>query len=249
VHAECICLLGGKTMGQQNKGKESVPVQRSGQGGQGEESRAMSRPPSDVGRQTLAQNVGITPFSFVRRMMEDMDRMFGGGFGMSSLFDDMPMRSALGPLGESTWAPQIEVFEHDGNLLVRADLPGLDRNDVRVSVDDHILTIEGERQDKREEKREGYFHSERTYGSFQRRIALPRGADASTCDATFENGVLEIRMKLPQQSSRRVEIRGGAGQQSLPSQGAQPSQTSQPSQSTQGAQSQQRPANGPAAPR
>jgi HSP20 family protein len=224
-------------MGQQIKGKESVPVQRSGQTGQGEESRAMSRPTE---RQALARNVGITPFSFVRRMMEDMDRMFGGSFGVSSLFDDMPMRSSLGPLGDATWAPQIEVLEHDGNLLVRADLPGLDRDDVRVSVDDHILTIEGERQDKREEKREGYFHSERAYGSFQRRIALPRGADASSCDASFENGVLEVRMKLPQPSSRRVEIRGTGQQQgSLPQQ-QQGTQTPQASSS----QTRERPQNG-----
>jgi HSP20 family protein len=241
-------------MGQQNKGKESVPVQHSGQSGQsgqrlrqergqGEENRAMSRP----GAQGLGQR-GITPFSFVRRMMEDMDRMFGGGFGLPSLFEDMgPLgtRSSLGAFGEGTWAPQIEVLEHDGNLLVRADLPGLNREDVHVSVDDHILTIEGERQDKREEKREGYFHSERSYGSFQRRIALPRGADASTCDASFENGVLEIRMKLPQASSRRVEIRGGQ-QASLPSQQASPqaTQSTQTPQSTQTTQSQQRPANG-----
>jgi HSP20 family protein len=242
-------------MGQQNKGKESVPVQRPGQQerqqerGQGEESRAMSRPFSG---QALGRNVGLTPFSFVRRMMEDMDRMFGGGFGLPSLFEEsgapamQAMRSSLGALGEGTWAPQIEVLEHDGNLLVRADLPGLNREDVHVSVDDHILTIEGERQDKREEKREGYFHSERSYGSFQRRIALPRGADASTCDASFENGVLEIRMKLPQTSSRRVEIRGGAGgqQASLPSQQQQPSQASQAAQAPQSAQGQQRPANG-----
>jgi HSP20 family protein len=104
------------------------------------------------------------------------------------------------------------VFERGGSLVVRADLPGLDRNDVRVRVDDDSITIEGERRAEHEEKREGYYHSERSYGSFARTVPLPRGADRSTCEAVFENGVLEVTMKLPQATTRHVQIRGGTTQ-------------------------------------
>ena len=132
-----------------------------------------------------------------RRVMDDIDQLFG--------FDT----SGLTPFGRNTFSPEIEMFEKNGNLVVRADLPGLDRKDVEVNVDEGALVIQGERRTEHEDKREGYFHSERSYGSFQRRIPLPRGADASSCEAKFDNGVLEITMRVPQQSTQRnVEIKG-----------------------------------------
>jgi HSP20 family protein len=178
------------------------------------------------GENLPARRSDMTPFSFMRRMMDDIDQLFG--FDTSSEF-------GLTPLANTGWAPQVEVFEKDGNLVVRADLPGLDRNDVKVNVDDGALTIEGERKTEHEEKREGYFHSERSYGSFARRVPLPRGVDASACDATFENGVLEVTLKLPKQTSRNVQIRGGT--QGAGAQGAQ----QQPRQGEQGQQAQQSP--------
>jgi len=155
---------------------------------------------------------GSSPFGMMRRMMEDMDRLFDElTFGRGS------HPAALAPfgggrlLGESGFMPAIEVFERDGKLVVRADLPGIKKDEVRVNVDENGLVIEGERQRESEEEREGYFHSERSYGSFQRRIALPRGVDLSTCDATFDDGVLEVKLALPKESGRRsIEVRSGA---------------------------------------
>lgn len=145
----------------------------------------------------MRRTEGVTPFGFMRRMMEDIDQLFGSD------------ATGLTPFGRGGFSPEVEMLEKNGNLVVRADLPGLDRKDVKVNVDEGALTIEGERRSEKEEKREGYFHTERSYGSFQRRIPLPRGVDASSCDAKFENGVLEITMKLPKQSQRTVEIKGG----------------------------------------
>jgi HSP20 family protein len=143
----------------------------------------------------------LTPFSFMRRMMDDIDRVFGG---YGSIGEGLT-------LTQNAWSPQVEVFEKNGNLVVRADLPGLDRKDIKVNVDDGALTIEGERRTEHEEKREGFFHSERSYGSFTRRIPLPRGVDASGCDARFDNGVLEVTLKMPkQQSARSVEVKSGS---------------------------------------
>lgn len=173
---------------------------------------------------------GSSPFSLMRQLMEDFDQLFTPFAGSSigpSLFETFPTRSTetLGPLAQAGWSPQVEMFEKDGNLVVRADLPGLDRNDIKVDVDDGVLTIAGERKGEHEEKREGYFHTERAYGTFQRSIALPRGVDASSCDATFENGVLEIKLTLPKSNARTVQIRGGT--QAAPKQ-PQTQPTSQP---------------------
>jgi HSP20 family protein len=154
----------------------------------------------------------MTPFSFVRRMMDDMDRLFEGfGSGMigSDLFEEAPLETPT-ELGQMGWTPQIEMVERDGKLFVRADLPGLDKKDIRVNLEDDAIVIEGERRTASEDKREGYLHSERSYGSFQRRIPLPRGVEPSSCDATFENGVLEVKLELPKSVGRSVEIRGGA---------------------------------------
>lgn len=161
----------------------------------------------------------LSPFTTVRRMMEDMDRIFGGG-GWAG--------------GELTgWNPQVEVFQRGENLVVRADLPGLESKDVNVELDDDALTIKGERKTEHEETREkeGYFHSERSYGSFERRIPLPPGIDRATCDASFQNGVLEVTLKLPKSiAPQRVPIRGGQGVGTTPAISSQAQATPQTGQ-------------------
>ncbi len=149
-----------------------------------------------LGRPTSTAGARFTPFSMMRRMMEDMDRLFGG--------------EEAGPL--EAWNPAVEVFQKAGKLVVRADLPGMAREDIRVHVDDGGLVVEGERKSEREEDREGYYHSERSYGSFRRRIPLPRGIDAQSCDARFDNGVLEVSLDLPKETKKQVEVRAGGAQ-------------------------------------
>jgi HSP20 family protein len=92
---------------------------------------------------------------------------------------------------------------------VRADLPGLKKEDVNIELTDDSLAIEGERREEREEDREGYYRSERTYGSFHRVVPLPEGAIPETAKATFNNGVLEVVLQAPPREvsrKRRVEI-------------------------------------------
>ena len=136
-----------------------------------------------------------TPFAFMRRFAEEMDRLFEEfRFGASSLFPhvDLPWEG-----GEAAWAPAVEVTERGGKLVVRADLPGLGKNDVKVEVRDDAVCIQGERRQEREEKRKGVYRSERTYGSFYREIPLPEGTDAAQAKASFRNGVLEVTMPAP----------------------------------------------------
>lgn len=158
------------------------------------------------------------PFAFMRRFGEEMDRLFADfGFGRDWLTPSFGSRS-FGEFGNTVWSPQIEMFERDGQLVVRADLPGLTRDDVKVEVTDSAINLSGERKSEHEEKGEGYYRSERSYGSFYRSIPLPEGAKADDANATFNNGVLEITMAAPQPATRgrRLEIKeGGNGEGQL----------------------------------
>lgn len=109
----------------------------------------------------------------------------------------------------SLWTPQIETFERGNEFVVRADLPGLKKDDVKIDITDNSLTIEGERREEHEEDREGYYRSERSYGSFCRVIPLPEGTITDSAKANFNNGVLEIVMQAPPREvsrGRRIEI-------------------------------------------
>jgi HSP20 family protein len=161
------------------------------------------------------------PFTLMQRMSEDMDRLFGQfGFGRTGLglgpswsafpgSDISDPSQSFGSL-QNLWTPQIETTQRGDRLVVRADLPGVDKDDVHVEVENGVLTISGERRDERKEEREGFFRSERTYGQFFRAIPLPDGARTDECDAKFNDGVLEVSLPLPRQEERkgkRIQIR------------------------------------------
>ncbi len=112
-------------------------------------------------------------------------------------------------------APSVESFIEGDNLVVRADLPGVDPNKVEVSVTGNILTIKGSREQKREEKGRHFMHRELSYGSFERSLTLPDGVKADAIKAAYKDGVLELTMPAPKGLSVRkvpiqIEAAGGA---------------------------------------
>ena len=139
----------------------------------------------------------------MQRMTDEMDRMLDDfGFGRRWL-----RPSSWRETGAQIWAPDVEVFQKNNELTIRADLPGLKREDVTVDITDNDICIRGERKHEKEEEREGYYRSERSYGSFSRVIPLPEGAIADQAKANFKDGVLEITMPAPPASKgRRLEI-------------------------------------------
>ena len=146
---------------------------------------------------------GISPLSSVfQRWNDEMDRLFEDfGFGRS-LFSG---RQSVG-----VWAPQIEVFQRGNDLVVRADLPGLRKEDVQVEINDDVLTIQGERKHQYEEEKEGWYRNERSYGSFYRAVPLPEGTIADSAKASFKDGVLEVVLQAPPREvsrGRRLEIK------------------------------------------
>jgi HSP20 family protein len=134
----------------------------------------------------------VSPFALMRQFTEEMDRMFG------------PAPRAATEV--AAWAPAIEMKEKEGKLLVTAELPGVKKEDVKVHIDSDMLVVEGERKEEKEEKREGYYHSERSYGKFYRSIQLPEGAKPDLTAAAFNNGVLEITIPVPKAEVKRQEV-------------------------------------------
>lgn len=134
----------------------------------------------------------MNPFTLMRQFTEDMDRFWS----------QTPRVSGNG----AAWSPAIEVREKDGKLLVTAELPGLKKEDVTVHIDGDTLVVEGERKQEHEEKREGYYRSERSYGKFYRSILLPEGAKIDQTAAQFNNGVLEVSVPIPEAKAARKEI-------------------------------------------
>jgi HSP20 family protein len=150
------------------------------------------------------------PFAFMRRFAGDMERYFEdfGSFRVMPLLR-RDLWPRVGEFGRAGWSPEVEVFERDGQLTVRADLPGLTKDDVKVEVADGVLTISGERKEEKEEKGEGFYRTERTYGKFFRRLPLPEGVKTAEAAATFKHGVLEVVMPAAKRepTGRTLEIK------------------------------------------
>jgi len=142
-----------------------------------------------------------SPFAMLRRLNDEMDRAFFGG---------------LSSRNQGDWIPAIDIAERNGELQIHADLPGVNKDDVRVEVVNGMLTISGERRQEREEDSEGIHRIERSYGSFSRSVPVPEGADIDNARGNFNNGVLELAIPLPnsKQTSKQIPIQaGGSGKQ------------------------------------
>lgn len=127
---------------------------------------------------------------------------------LDRLFEDLV---ADGKRGE--WTPAIDVIRDKGKLTVRVDMPGIKPEDIKVEIEDDVLTISGEHEESKEEKDEQFVRRERRYGSFMRSIALPSGVDADSLSATVKDGVLEVSVPLPQEAKRKkaIEVTPKAG--------------------------------------
>lgn len=146
-------------------------------------------------------NRSVVPFSAA------MGRLFDEFF--PSLFAnwEFPFR----PSGQTvTFCPTVDVADEDDRILVRADMPGLEKGDIKVVVKDGLLTIEGNRTESRDEKKKGFVRSERFVGNFARSFNLPAWADASKISANYKNGVLEVTIpKNESAKPKEVEIKIG----------------------------------------
>jgi HSP20 family protein len=108
------------------------------------------------------------------------------------------------------WMPAMDLLETSDHFVLRADLPGMSEEDVKIELEDSTLTISGERKTEHESEQEGFYRVERASGSFQRSLTLPQGVDPEAVSASFDRGVLEVRIPKPEQRKpRRISIGGG----------------------------------------
>jgi HSP20 family protein len=152
-------------------------------------------------------------FRQMLRINDEMDRLFDS-IGFGSLFGS-PLSETAASSERAVWSPEIEMFERDNKLVIRADLPGLHKDEVDVEIDNDQVRIRGERRHEFSGQEGGVYRSERSYGRFERIIALPEGINAEQAEARYRDGVLEISMPAAQraQSSRKLQIQEGQGSQ------------------------------------
>ncbi len=114
------------------------------------------------------------------------------------------------------WIPAMDLVESGDEFVLRADLPGLSEGDVNIELEDNVLTISGERKTEHEERKGGYYRVERSSGKFSRSLSLPEGVDPEAVNASFENGVLEVRIPKPEQRKpHKVAIKVGNEQKAI----------------------------------
>ena len=131
----------------------------------------------------------LEPATWMRQVFRDFDGFFNER--------GLPFfRPRWREYDEFAWTPELEVFERENALVVRLDLPGLTRENVKIEVIEGGLTISGERKHETREECPGWYSSERAYGKFYRAIPLPEGVNAGEIKATFTNGVLEVAIPV-----------------------------------------------------
>jgi HSP20 family protein len=153
--------------------------------------------------------MALSPFRGFYDMQSEMNRMF------DEMFGNLARTSGSRQRGEtpSQWAPALDVLQEDGDIVVRAELPGVKLEDVDITLHNGVLTISGERRAEEQREGSGYYVRERRYGSFRRSMGLPEGIDESKIHARFQDGVLEVKVEgaAAVQEPKRVQIEGGEG--------------------------------------
>jgi HSP20 family protein len=129
---------------------------------------------------------------------EEMDRLWEG-------FPAFPRFRRL--IEQPAW-PAVDVFDRNGSLVVKADVPGMTAKDIEVTVTEDGITISGERTEEKEVKEKDFYRSERSYGRFMRQVPLPAGADRDKAQANFKDGVLEITFPLKEEAKqKKIEVK------------------------------------------
>ena len=162
---------------------------------------------------------GIIPWrketgQVARRRRDDGDSLLTLQRQMNGLFDDFFGRSPFQawPEFDGSFAPRVDMSETGSEVRVTAELPGLDDKDIQVNLVGNTLSIKGEKKKEKEEEKGDYWHTERSYGCFERTMELPEGLDTDKVKATFKKGVLKVTIpKEPgaQRKKRTIEIAEG----------------------------------------
>ena len=148
------------------------------------------------------------PFRELSTLQNEMNRLFNTVFDAPS--------PGNGGATLRRWMPAMDLVETEDHFVLRADLPGLSEEDVKIEFEDGTLTVSGERKAEHETKNEGYYRVERASGGFSRSLTLPKGIDPEAVTASFDRGVLEVRIPKPEERKpRRIEIGASGAQKTI----------------------------------
>jgi HSP20 family protein len=146
------------------------------------------------------------PFTDVSRWERDMDRMMEDFFGRRARSWWPESWFRRGEMDVS--APALDVFEDKDDVVVKAELPGIDKEHIEVNLTDNLLTIKGEKKKEEEVKEENYYRCERSYGSFMRSVELPKAVHTDKVKASFKNGILEVRVpKTEEAKAKEINVK------------------------------------------
>ena len=139
------------------------------------------------------------PFRELRSLQNEMNRIFSG----------FETERGSSEFARGAWNPNVDIYEDKERLIVEAELPGMNREDFEVSVENNVLTLKGERKFEKKTEGDNYHRVERSYGSFTRQFTLPQTITAEGATADFENGVLRVALpKREETKARKIEITG-----------------------------------------
>jgi HSP20 family protein len=156
-------------------------------------------------RSSLPTGLFMNPFALLGRLAEEMTGVFAEAGAPQS-------RSRSAQSAAAVWAPDIDMIQRGNELVIRADLPGVNLDDIAVEISEDAVTLSGERMEEHREEQNGVYRVERSYGSFYRVIPLPEGALVDQAKANFRDGVLEITIPAPPEQvsrGRRLEVTQG----------------------------------------
>jgi len=132
-------------------------------------------------------------------IQREMNRMFDNAFRFDTRDGDSEF---------TAWTPAVDIAEHDDQFVVKVELPGVNKDDVKITLENNILTIRGEKKQEKETKKENYHRVERSYGSFQRSFTLPTTVKSDKIDAVYKDGILHIALpKAEEAKPKQIEVK------------------------------------------
>lgn len=139
------------------------------------------------------------PFRDLRNLQEEVNRLFTGNAGRS--FDDEG-------IARGAWSPSVDIYENKDQIVLEAELPGMNREDFDLTVENNVITLRGERRFEKKQDTDNYHRVERAYGSFTRSFTLPNTVTGEGASADYRNGVLRVTLpKREETKARRIEIK------------------------------------------
>lgn len=140
------------------------------------------------------------PFRELKSIQREFDRIFSGNFDENE------------NISRGVWAPTVDIFENKNQVVLEAELPGMNRDDVELTIENNTLTLRGERKFEKKEESDMYHRVERTYGSFSRSFTLPQAVLQGSVGAEYKNGVLRVTLQKREEiKARKIEIQGESG--------------------------------------